>query len=211
MPMATDAVAWAVSGSYFEACNCDAVCPCRQYGGRPGGRSSYGVCQFALSWIVDEGHHGGVALAGREVVLAGWYDDDEPNSPWRVMLYVDEDASDAAFDALADIFLGRAGGTAESNYAAAIGEIHGVRRASIALSHAAPSRSIEVDDMVRVEASHDVALDEPLTCGIPGHDRPGQEMVASVLSVEDPPLQWHVTGRCAFAGDYSYSSSAKRA
>ena len=74
-------VDWRVRGSYFEACNCDAVCPCREYGGRPGGRSTYGVCQFALSWMVDHGHYGDVALAGREVVLAGWYDDDEPSSP----------------------------------------------------------------------------------------------------------------------------------
>ena len=39
---------WEVAGSYFEACNCDAVCPCRRVDGRVGGRSTHGVCQLAL-------------------------------------------------------------------------------------------------------------------------------------------------------------------
>ena len=28
---------WRVRGSYFEGCNCEAICPCRSVGGRPGG------------------------------------------------------------------------------------------------------------------------------------------------------------------------------
>ena len=41
---------WAVSGSYYEVCNCEAICPCRRHGARKGGRSTYGTCDFALSW-----------------------------------------------------------------------------------------------------------------------------------------------------------------
>ena len=48
-------VPWQISGSYLEACNCEAICPCRRIGGRPGGRSTYGECFGALSWIVDAG------------------------------------------------------------------------------------------------------------------------------------------------------------
>jgi hypothetical protein len=33
-------VPWAISGTYLEACNCDAICPCRTIGGREGGRST---------------------------------------------------------------------------------------------------------------------------------------------------------------------------
>lgn len=46
---------WAVAGSYFEACNCEAICPCRRVGERAGGRSVYGICQFALSWQISQG------------------------------------------------------------------------------------------------------------------------------------------------------------
>src|SRR5207249_38154 len=117
--------------SYFEACNCEAICPCRQIGDRTGGRSTYGVCQFALSWSILTGHADGIELAGRQAVLAGWYDDDEPGSRWRVVLWVDEGASDAELDAMADIFLGRAGGTTFTNFARAIGEVHAVHRGRI--------------------------------------------------------------------------------
>ena len=43
---------WRVAGSYFEACNCEAICPCRRQGGQKlTTGSTYGVCDFALSWL----------------------------------------------------------------------------------------------------------------------------------------------------------------
>ena len=52
---------WRIRGSYFESCNCDAICPCRMVGGRKGGRSTHGICFGVLSWLVEEGHAGDVA------------------------------------------------------------------------------------------------------------------------------------------------------
>jgi hypothetical protein len=126
---------WAVRGSYFEACNCEAICPCRRVGGRDGGRSTYGVCQFILSWKIAEGRADELPLDDLAVVMAGWYDDDEAGSPWLVNLYVDERASDDQLEALTGIYLGRAGGTTVRNFAAAIGTVIEVRRAGIELSH----------------------------------------------------------------------------
>src|SRR5438105_14353787 len=102
---------WKVRGSYFEVCNCEAICPCRRQGGRMGGPSTYGVCEFGLSWAIADGHAADIDLSGFTVVLVGRYDDDEPGSPWRVALYVDERANPQQQEALAAIFLGRAGGT----------------------------------------------------------------------------------------------------
>ena len=48
----------------------------------------------------------------------------------------------------------------------------------------------------------------PVSCGIPGHDRTGQELVATMFTVKDPPLVWDVQGRCGFASDFSYSSES---
>ena len=86
--------AWRISGSYLESCNCDAICPCRRVGGEAGGRSTYGVCEGALSWAIEQGYAGDVDLAGFAVVLACRYDDDEPGSPWDFVLYLDERASE---------------------------------------------------------------------------------------------------------------------
>jgi hypothetical protein len=198
---------WSVAGSYFEACSCQAICPCRRHGDRPGGRSTYGVCDFALSWLVTRGWAaGGVDLSGLEVVMAGSYDDDERGSPWRVALYVDHRADEAQHRALAAIFLGRAGGDTLANFARAIGEVYAVRRARIRLDHTQDRQRIHVDDHVSVRTLRPVAHDEPVSCGIPGHDGPGQELVAEVLRVHDQPLAWEVSGRCAFATDFHYRS-----
>jgi hypothetical protein len=197
---------WEVHGSYFEACNCDPVCPCRSIGGRPGGRSTEGLCQFALSWRVDEGYAPGVGLNGLAVVLAGFYFDDEARSPWRVVLYVDEQADPAQRRWLADIFLGRAGGTTLRNFAAAIGDVHAVRPARIALSHTPGRWRIRANDWVTVAATQRVDADETVACGIPGFDRPGQEVRAQLLQVEDAPLRWMIRERCGFVTDFDYRS-----
>jgi hypothetical protein len=201
-----DATRWAVRGSYFEACNCEAICPCRSVGGRPGGRSTEGICQFALSWRIEDGFAGDVDLSGLDVVMAGFYDDDETGSPWRVCLYVDRRATTAQHDSLAGIFLGRAGGTSRANFAAAIAEVHAVRSARIDLGHEPGAWRIGAEGYITVEAHELVPCDETVACGIPGLDQPGQELRADVLAVSDTPLEWTVHGRCAFATTFDYRS-----
>lgn len=201
--------AWAVSGSYFEVCNCEAICPCRSVGGGPGGRSTYGDCRFALSWLVIDGHADGVDLSNRSVVMAGWYDDDEDGSPWRVTLYVDDRASDPQFDALTNIFLGRRGGATFEQFARAIAEVHNVLRADITLSHVRRRWSIRASTFIDVAASTPVASDQRVTCGIPGHKHPGEEVVAERFMVEDDPLSWDFRGRCGFATNFAYRSEVE--
>lgn len=201
---------WQVEGSYFEACNCDAVCPCRRQGDRPGGRATYGVCDFALSWLISRGRADDLDLSGFEVVLAGSFDTDEPGSPWRVALYVDEHADAAQRAALADIFLGRAGGTTLTYFAQAIGTVYAERAARIRLDHTRGRQRIHVDDYVAVRALEPVEVDVVVSCGIPGHEWPGTEMLTEIQRVDDPPLHWEVVGRCGFATDFAYSSDGDR-
>ena len=202
----TNPTNWWLEGSYFEACNCEAVCPCRQLGGRPVGRSTYGICDFALSWHIECGVADGVNLSGLDVVLTGSYDDDESGSPWRVKLYVDERAEHDQHAALTDIFLGRAEGTTLDNFANAIGEVYAIRSARIRLDHTPSDQRIDVGDHVIVRAIEPLDVGETVACGIPGYDHPGTEYRCSVMSVDDTPLHWEVTGRCGFATDFSYSS-----
>ena len=195
-----------MAGSYFEACNCEAICPCRSQGGRAGGRATFGVCDFALSWRIREGRAASVDLSGLAVVLAGSFDDDEPHSPWRVALYLDERADNDQQNALTEIFLGRAGGTTLRNFARHIGEVYAVRPARIELDHRPNRQRMSAGDYVTVRGVEPVPSVEPISCGIPGHDRPGQEVRTELQRVADPPLAWEVRGRCGFASDFEYSS-----
>ncbi len=201
---ATEALAWSVEGSYFEACSCLPICPCRQIGGRDGTRSTFGVCDFALSWWIARGHSGDLDLSGRQVVMIGSYDDDEDGSPWTVTLLVDRLANDGQRAALADIFLGCAGGTPTRNYAPAIRTVAGVHAANISLDHRRRHWRIRVDDHVEVSADEEVASDETVACGIPGLDHPGQEVRAGTLRVDAAPLHWEWSDRCGFATDFAY-------
>lgn len=201
---------WSMSGSYFEACNCEAICPCRKVGDVAGGGSTYGSCDFALSWHIEDGHAGNVDLGGLDVVMAGQFLDDpalagERGSAWTVALYIDERADDEQGAALEAILLGRAGGSTLQNFAAAIGDVRAVRRARIHLEHAHGRQRVEVPDHVRIVARQPVASAEPVSCGIPGHDHPGQEWIAD-LGVHEDGLTWDVTGRCAFAARFDYRS-----
>src|SRR5436189_3298406 len=65
---ATDStMSWNIRGSYFESCNCDAICPCRRIDGAHGGRSTHGLCVGVLAWSIAAGEADGVDLAGLPV------------------------------------------------------------------------------------------------------------------------------------------------
>jgi hypothetical protein len=195
---------WRLTGRYVEACNCEAICPCRKVGGRDGGRAQYQLCQFALAWTIDGGHFGDLDLAGLQAVMAGYWDEDEPGAPWRVRFYVDALADEPQRAALADVFLGRAGGTPARNYTAAIKEVLGIRAAHIEVAHERGRQQIRVGEAVTVQARAAFASGEGVTCGIPGHDQPGEELVHETLKVEDGPLHFEFHGRCGFAANFDY-------
>lgn len=205
-----DVTAWQVRGSYFEACNCEAICPCRSVHGQPGGPSTYGVCYGAVSWHVQAGHAGLLDLSDRTVVLSIRYHDDvQPSTPWEVVLYVDDRADDAQRDALAAIFLGRAGGTVADQYGPAIGEVHAIRSARITLEHVAPRKRIDVVGYLTIEAEGAASMDGDVRCGIPGFDHPGTELYADLLQSTDEALRWEIRGgrKAAFATDFDYRSA----
>src|SRR5215471_18692523 len=104
------ATTWHIRGTYFESCNCDAICPCRRIDGVAGGRSTHGVCMGVLSWLIEDGAANGIGLSGLPVALALRYSDDEPGSPWTWVLYLDATASAPQREALEAIFTGRLGG-----------------------------------------------------------------------------------------------------
>jgi hypothetical protein len=195
---------WRLTGRYVEACNCEAICPCRSVGGRAGGRAQYQLCQFALAWTVDIGHCGELDMAGLQVVMAGYWDEDEPGVPWRVRLYVDARADSRRQAALADFFLGHAGGTPARNYTTAIKEVYGVRPAHIEVVHDGGRQGIRVDDAVTMLARAPFLSQASVSCGIPGHDHPGEELVHETLKVEDDPLSFEFRGRCGFAANFDY-------
>jgi hypothetical protein len=201
-------LSWEITGSYLEACNCEAICPCRRIGGRSGGRSTYGECLGALSWKVLEGASDGVDLAGMQAVLVSRYHDDEPGSPWTYALFVDAAGSDEHRAAMADILTGRAGGTPLKQFPWVWKESHllGVEALGIEIDHTPGRGWFKAGSRVDVRMREPVADQEPVTCVIPGHHRSGRELISETIDVAADGLVFSVNGRCAYESTFKYSS-----
>jgi hypothetical protein len=201
------ATAWHLRGSYFESCNCDAICPCRRVDGVAGGRSTHGICAGVLTWLIEEGAAGGTDLAGQAVAMAIRYDDDEPGSPWSWILYLDERGSAEQHDALEAIFTGRFGGDALEHFPWAwkASELLAVRPVAIELDHTPRRQRLRIRNHVTVRIRDRYPGAEAVSCVIPGHERGGEELVADELRVEDGPLVFEVSGTCGYAATFDYS------
>ena len=197
-------MSWRIAGSYFESCNCEAICPCRMIGGVVLSRSTYGICFGVLGWLIEDGRADGVRLDGLAAAMTIRYDDDEPGSPWTLKLHVDERGDEQQREALASILLGRLGGPA-------ILKLPWVRKPSEVVA-VVPSRIelgsgvLLVGGAVRLRATRPVETDQPVACGIPGYDRVGTELYADELAVHDDPFDWELAGNCAFATTFDYAS-----
>jgi hypothetical protein len=198
---------WWLRGTYFESCNCDAICPCRRIDGARGGRSTYGVCMGVLSWLVAEGAADGTDLSGLPVALACRYSDDEPGSPWTWILYLDARASAEQRGALERIFTGRLGGDAERHFPWAWkpSELVAVRPVAIDVDHTRHRQWLRIRDRVSVRIRDRYPGEETVTCVIPGHEQPGEELVADQLVVEDGPLAFRYSGACGYSSRFDYA------
>ncbi|MEX2653873.1 MAG: DUF1326 domain-containing protein [Acidimicrobiia bacterium] len=194
---------WEVRGSYYEACNCEAVCPCRRQGDRQGGRSTYETCDFVLSWMIEEGDVEGRDLSGLSTVMVGSYSDDEPGSPWRVVVFVDQTADEQRQQDLSDVFLGRLGGDTHRLYGRWIEEGSMVRPAEIRLIHTPGRWRIGVSTFVEVRSTLEATTEDAVSCGISDH-LPGTELISDVQVVAAPPFEWELRERCAFQSLFSY-------
>ena len=196
---------WRITGAYFESCNCEAICPCRMI--VAGGRSTYGICYGALGWRIDEGHAGSVDLSGLAAVLTVRYDDDEPGSPWSILLHVDERGSHAQRVAIEQILLGEVGGDVlRLPWIRKPRNVVGVTTSAIELTNSPDGNVLRVGTEVSLVATRPVETDVPVACGIPGYDRPGTELYADSFVVDDGPFRWELEGNCAFTSDFEYAS-----
>ncbi len=90
-------------------------------------------------------------------------------------------------------------------FTANFANILAVKRARIALDHSAGAETIRIGGIAGAEAVRNFAFDGAVSCGISGHDHPGQESVSS-LFCDDGALKWVYKVRCGFTTDFAYFS-----
>jgi hypothetical protein len=190
-------VSFRIAGTYLEACNCDPICPCRTIDGMSGGRSTHGVCFGALSWRVDEGNADDVDLAGSGAVMTYTYHDDEPGSPWKLVLHLDGP------DELAQILLGRLGGSHVLSLPWVRKPIASVELRDARIEFA--NGDVRAGDAVHLRATTPFETSSTVSCIVPGHDRPGTELVNDLVLVDDGTFAFELRGTCAFRREFDYS------
>ena len=200
-------MSWQIRGTYFESCNCDAICPCRRIDGVAGGRSTHGECLGVLSWLIEAGAADETDLSGLPVALATRYSDDEEGSPWTWVLYLDARGSVEQRAALEDIFTGRLGGDAMDHFPWAWkdSQLVAVRPVEIEVDHTRRRQLLRIRDLVSVRIRDRYDGAETVTCVIPGHHRAGEELIANELIVEDDPLSFSYRGVCGYGSTFDYS------
>src|SRR6478752_1387386 len=120
-------MSWNLKGDYVETCSCELMCPCNlslDHG------ATYDFCRVTLVFDVREGTVEGTDIAGCKVALIADTPKVMTEGNWRVGVFVDEQATDAQFEKLVQVFGGQLGGPM-AGLAPLIGEMLGVERAAI--------------------------------------------------------------------------------
>ena len=203
-------VAYSVSGLVLRELQlrCDLSVPHgRRRQGRTRRRTASASARLPGSWRT--GRVGDIDVSGLAAVLVVRYDDDEPGSPWTIVLHVDAAGDDAQRAALADVFLGRLGGP--QGRRAAVGAEDAASGGGAHRTRSSSWRTVRVTCCASAKRcarvpTRPAAPDSAVRCVIPGYDEPGRELVADELVVHDDPFSWELTENCAFASRFAYAS-----
>jgi hypothetical protein len=114
-----------LEGRLLEVCNCKVLCPCWV-----GEDPDNGVCEAALAYRFDQGVIDGVDVSGLTLALVCHIPGNVLEGRWRVVLFVDENATPDQEAALLRVYGGQAGGPV-AELAQLVGEVVAVRRVPI--------------------------------------------------------------------------------
>jgi hypothetical protein len=118
-------MAYQLEGQLLEVCTCNVLCPC-WIGEDPDG----GTCDGVVAYHIDKGTVNGVDVSNLSFVLLNHIPGNILKGNWRVVLYVDDNATPQQQEALLNAFGGKLGGPL-ADLAQLVGEVVGVERVPI--------------------------------------------------------------------------------
>jgi hypothetical protein len=193
-----------LEGTLLEACSCGVLCPC-WIGVDP----DHGTCESIDAYRFERGAIAGVDVSGLAIVNACLIPGNvlTPAS-WRIVMFVDERATDEQFDAIRAAFSGELGGPL-ADLAGLVGEVIAVERAPIVHETRDGKGVLKVGDVVSSEMrpftgpdGTQTTLRDSVFSTVPGS--PAYVAVADHFSVDLPQfgMQWSFEGRNAIQADW---------
>ncbi len=139
---------WNIKGELILNCNCTVFCPCVvSLGQHP---PTEGFCQAWSGVRIDEGHYQDHDLSGLNVGLMIDIPGPMGRGNWKAAAYIDDRASDEAFEGLVAIFSGRAKGTT-GLFGVLVGEFLAAERAPITFETEGKKRRFTVGKFIKGE------------------------------------------------------------
>ncbi|MGH2764228.1 MAG: DUF1326 domain-containing protein [Thermoleophilaceae bacterium] len=132
-------------GTLLEACDCDVLCPC-WIGEDPDG----GTCQAVVAYHLDRGTIRGVDVSGLTQVSVAFIPGNVLAGDWKLVVFVDDQATEEQEKAILDAFTGKLGGPL-ADLAELIGEVLAVVRAPISHEIVEGRGTLRIGDQVVAE------------------------------------------------------------
>jgi hypothetical protein len=206
--MATPATkTFTLDGTLLEACSCMAPCPC-WIGDDPDG----GSCDAFIAYHVDKGEIRGLDVSNLSLVLVSQIPGNVLAGNWRVVLYVDDKASEEQRAALLDVFGGKLGGT-PADLAALVGEIVAVHPVPIDHRVEGGKGTIRVGQSVYAEIANysdaqgrPTSLHESVFSTIPGSPAYVAKAATHQVNVPEHGMTWEFSGRNAVQGSFHFEA-----
>lgn len=201
-------VVYDLKGTLLESCSCGVLCPC-WIGEDPDG----GACDAIIAYHFDEGVVNGVDVGGLSLVNVAKIPGNvlTPGS-WRVVVFVDEQATDEQMDALLAAYTGKLGGPL-ADLAKLIGEVKGVHDAPIEFRLEKGKGILKVGDKVDAEmAPYTDAQGNPTTMNntifttIPGSPAYVAKAMHNRVNIPEHGMQWTFENRNAVQGSFRFAA-----
>lgn len=198
---------WNLSGEYFEACNCDLICPCLVQAPTPRDR-----CDAALAFHIDNGTYGQTSLNGLNAVLVVSFPGPGKmrDGNWTAAVYVDEKGSAAQRNALDDIFSGKAGGAPGAVFAALVTKFLGVKPAPITFEINGNQRRLTIPNILEIDIAAVMGRDgtEPLWATNVAHPVSSKLALAAskAYRYSDHNLAWNTSGTNGHFSSFTWAA-----
>ncbi len=101
-------MAWSLSGTYFENCNCDVICPCTWSGMQQ--EATHDRCLAFLAFHVEDGEIEGVDVSGRTFAMVIDTPPVMTSGDWKVGILLDDGADEAQVAGFHQVLSGQSGG-----------------------------------------------------------------------------------------------------
>lgn len=148
MALDTTLTPWTIKGELILNCNCTVFCPCVvSLGQHP---PTEGYCQTWGGIRIDEGTYGDEDLSGLNIGLLIEIPGLMARGNWKAAVFIDDRASEAAYEGLVKVFSGKARGTT-GLFGVLVAEFLGAERAEISYENEGSTRRLMVGKKIQGE------------------------------------------------------------